>query len=269
MNISTLLSDAFTLFKTHFLKLLGINIAYIILIFFPIILLSLVWFPLVNPDLLVPENAEALITDPLSLFFFGVACLSLLYTMPPLAYSLYAIILKAVRGQSYKFSDLFFGFSHYGRSIWLPIRSFFAIIPWYSVALVAVCMILAQAFPILTFSIAIATFVFIIHMYYNVITYSQTNFLAIDNPLATIAEALKKSKSLMNGVKWDYVFLIILITIPAIGLGIATDIFIDPQSTIAPIVDIIYNLVILPLFSVYSMLLFALFYNRRRDSQSE
>jgi uncharacterized membrane protein len=103
---------------------------------------------------------------------------ALLVVDGPIMLGIAFVYLKLVRKEKYEFDDLFDGFKHFG----------VACITY----LVMVVFILLWAILLIVPGIIAA------------LGYSQTFFLLADNPSLRPLEALKKSKEMMMGYKWQY-----------------------------------------------------------------
>lgn len=103
---------------------------------------------------------------------------ALLVVDGPIMLGIAFVYLKLVRKEKYEFDDLFDGFKHFG----------VACITY----LVMVVFILLWAILLIVPGIIAA------------LGYSQAFFLLADNPSLRPLEALKKSKEMMMGYKWQY-----------------------------------------------------------------
>ncbi len=104
--------------------------------------------------------------------------MALLVVDGPIMLGVAFIYLRFIRKEKYEYDDLFDGFKHFGSACITYLVMIVFILLW-AVLLIVPGIIAALA-------------------------YSQTFFLLADNPSLRPLEALKKSKEMMMGYKWQY-----------------------------------------------------------------
>lgn len=121
----------------------------------------------------------------LIIFGIGLACgfipmvgsLASFLVTPPLSVGLCMVYLGLTEGKKAEVGTLFKGFQVFGKSIWLSVLIYVFTFLW--------------------------SLLFVIPGIVKTYSYSMANYVLADNPEMTAREALRESKEIMKGHKWE------------------------------------------------------------------
>lgn len=157
----------------------------------------------------VDLNAAGLTRD-MVIYYIASIAISLIAVV--LSVGIMKIALLMVRKQEYKFSDLFYGFSHHPDKYILATLLLLAIAILWMVPMIVV-IVAAELLvenvivgAIIETIISIATVVLIMIVIFR---YMLVNFLLLDYPELKVKAAFKQSARLMKGNKWRYFYIML------------------------------------------------------------
>ncbi len=258
-SLELVFARAFALLKSNFLRIIGLGLLTFIV--FVGIMLAL---GLLGALIYFLFHSTIFIFIKYSLIFLLGACALIIYfaSLSAFAFSWYKILTKMTDGEKVEIKDLWFGFSYKKKSIFLVFGMFFKTFPWFSIVPAVAAFVFAArtSLPSNEFTtlgiilVGVTLFLLALEVIWRQARYNLLPFLAVNNVEENILPLAKKSDELMNGAKWYYVamYVILFCTSLCISLPFA---FIPESSNWT----MLYWLFFIP-FSIFSWLCSVCFY---------
>lgn len=282
-SFETVLEKSWNAFKTNFFRVLGLAIiAFLIILGVYLLFVAIIFLTILT------ETLPSMASIPLAIILGALALGALLTVYFAFALSAIRMLLKAVHSEKMTIQDLWFGFS-YKKKAWClmgamiaKMTTWFTLIPFIAATIfflidfqnatmnadpemIDPAAILKTSSGGVSFIILIIAFIaMVIESYWRLAKYNLMPFMAVENLESNVLPLGEKSAEMMNGSKWYYILMIIIIFCVSIILQLLFGLLIADKNAAA-----LTTLAVTLPFTIFTSFFGAAFYTTLKELKTK